>query len=174
MGKIFTLDADVKSIIQDAIDDLIGELGKDCRLVYPPKMTYCVNCASDPIGHKPSNRWKTGGPVHFPMGSLCPMCNGEGRRAEEVTEVIKLLCEWDPKKFVFPVPSLDVRTPFSVVQVKGFLTDLPKVLRCDHMVLQIPIEGIIRKTYKLSGEPGDYSNIVQGRYFVAVWTRSNQ
>ncbi len=171
MGKIFSLDADVKGIITDALDDLISELGKDCRIVYPPKMVLCANCVSDPIGHKPSNRWKTGGPTQFSLGSLCPMCNGDGRRAEEVTEILRFLCEWDPKRFFKPLRNLDVRLPMGICQTKGYLADLPKVLRCDHMVLQVPIEGTLRLTYKLSGEPGDYSNIIQGRYFVATWER---
>jgi len=174
MGKIFTLDADVKNIIRDAIDDLILELGKDCLLVYPPKMTLCVNCVSDPIGHKPSNRWKNGGPMRFPLGSLCPLCNGEGRRAEEVTETLRFLCEWDPKKFLKPVQGVDLRVPYGMCQTKGYLTDLPKVLRCDHMILQNNISGVLRLKYKLAGEPGDYSNIIQGRYFVATWERTNQ
>lgn len=171
MGKIFTLGADVKSIIQDAVDDVITELGKNCLLVYPPKMVLCSNCTSSPIGHKPSNVWKSGGPIQFGQGSLCPMCDGDGRRAEEASETIKFLCEWDVKKFFRPIHGIDLRIPRGVLQIKGFLTDLPKVVRCDHMILETAIDGILRAKYRLSGEPGDYSNIIQGRYFVAIWER---
>ena len=63
MGKIFTLSDDIKSVVTDALDDLITELGKDCRLVYPPRFVPCGNCIYDPIAGKSSNHWKSGGPI---------------------------------------------------------------------------------------------------------------
>jgi hypothetical protein len=171
VGVIFTLDADTKSVITQALDDLITELGKPCRLEYPPKWAPCVNCVYDPIGNKSSNRWLSGGPMQFPNGQTCPMCNGVGQLATAVTEVITFLCAWEPRKFWFPIPNLQIRSPYSIVQTKGFLKDLPKIERANFLYFQTPIEGIARKKYKLFKEPGDPSNIIQNRYFVASWER---
>ena len=91
MGKLFTLSDDVKKIAQDAIDDLIDQLGKDCLLVYPPLPSACVNCVIDPIGNKSSNHWTSGGPMPFPNGSICPLCDGRGYHFSEITIPIKLL-----------------------------------------------------------------------------------
>lgn len=172
MGKVFTLTDSVKSIITDALDDLITELGKPCRLVYPPRWVSCQNCLPDPIGRKSSNIWKTGGPLPFSNGSICPLCDGVGRRASEASEVVQMLCAWEPKSFFYPLPGVDLRVPYGIVQTKFYLTDLPKVEQCDHMIFQIAIEGIAKRPYKLLGEPGDRSNIIQGRYATASWERA--
>lgn len=172
MGTLFTLDDSTKSIVRDALDDLITEFGKVCRLVYPGKMTACGNCTYDNIGKKSSNHWRSGGPIPFAHGTTCPLCAGVGRHYSEVTEDITLLCEWDQKKFVSPIPGLDIRSPYSLLQTKGFLSDIPKVMRADHLILQVPIEGLVRKRFRRLGEPGDASNIVQGRYFVCLWEQS--
>lgn len=174
MGTIFTLDSQIKSVIQDALDDLITELGKDCKLVYPPKWSECLNCITpyDPIGQKPSCFYRQGGPVPFGDG-ICPVCNGAGKQSSEVSEVLKFLCEWNPQKFIRPVSNLNIQIPYSLVQTKGYLTDLPKVLQADHLIFQVPIEGLMRKRYRLASEPGDPSNIIQNRYFVALWQRAD-
>lgn len=167
MGKLFTLDSATKSTIQDALDDIIAEFGKDCRLVYEGKWAACVNCLIDATSGKSTNRWRTGGPVPFQIG-VCPQCKGTGRRAEEVSESVRFKVEWEPKNFEYPVEGLDLRVPHSVCQIKGYLSDLPKVNRCDHIIIQTPIEGIIQARFKLYGEPISPGNIIQGRYFVAA------
>lgn len=175
MGTIFTLTPALKGVITTALDDLITELGKDCRLYYPPRWNACENCVYDPIGNKSSNYWLTGGPLPFPSGSTCPLCDGVGRRAEEVTEDITMLCAWEPRKFFHPIKHLDIRAPFSILQTKGYIDpDLPKVLRAESLVFQTGIEGILRKKYVLMGQPGDASNIIQGRYFIATWEQLKQ
>lgn len=173
MGKLFTLSAGVKSIISTALDDLITELGKNCLLVYPPRWGPCANCVVDPIGKKSTNRWKTGGPMPFAAGTNCPLCQGDGKFAQENSEVIQFLCAWEPKQFFYPIPNLDIRVPYGFVQTKGYLKDLPKVQRADHLIFQVAIDGIQRAKYTLFGEPGDRSNIIQGRYFTATWERYN-
>lgn len=170
MGVIFTLDSDTKSLIQQVFDDLITELGKDCQLVYPARWTPCSNCIYDPIGNKSSNHYLTGGPIPFTNG-MCPLCNGQGRLAETVSETVHWLCEWEPKKFLTPVPNVKLRQAFSVVQTKGYFTDMPKAQRAEYMLFQLPIQGYTQYRYKLASEPGDPSNIVQGRYFIATWER---
>jgi hypothetical protein len=168
MGKLFTLDDETKALVRDAFDDVLAEFGKPCLLVYPPRWKNCVNCVLTP-GAPTSNRWKTGGPMPFPNGSACPMCNGEGRRAEEVTEQITLLCAWEPRSFFYPVPGIELRAPYSVLQTKCFMSDAPKLMRADHLVFQVPVEGVARKKFKLEGAPGDASNIIQSRYCVSLW-----
>jgi hypothetical protein len=169
VGTIFTLDSDTKSVIQDALDDLITEFGKDCRLVYPARMVACSNCVTSPIGGMPSNRWKTGGPLFFPAGSTCPLCNGNGRRAEEQSEVLHLLCAYDSKGFAYPVSGVNLRVPSSKLRTKCMLVDAPKLLRCDHLIFDIAAEGVNRLKFKLASNPVDESNIIQRRYATAYW-----
>ncbi len=62
--------------------------------------------------------------------------------------------------------------PYGTIQTKGYLVDLPKIQRADRAVFQPPIQSTLRMTFRLAGEPADVSNIIQGRYCVATWTRN--
>lgn len=170
MGKIFTLTNDIKQIASDAIDDLIDQLGKQCRLVYSGIKTDCPNCIFDPQSKKSTGIYKAGGPRPFPNRTICPVCRGAGQIDTTSTEVVTLLCNWNPRDFyIFPI---NIEQPHSMVQTKGYIKDLPKILRARKMVLEIPIEPYTRYTFDLISEPIDPGNIIQGRYFVAIWKRS--
>lgn len=165
MGKIFSLDDGTKATITDALDDLITEFGKDCRLVYQPRLLPC-SCNQDHTG-KNANHYNAA-PAPFWPGN-CPLCGGKGKREQEVSENIKLLCAWDPKHFFSPVPSVEIRKPFSLLQTKGFLKDVPKLIKAQYLIFQTAIEGLFQKKFRLLSQPGDRSNIIQNRYFICEW-----
>lgn len=168
MARIFEITSDIVNTMRDAVDDMIDQFGKQCRLVYPPAFSACVNCVYDPIGQKSSNRYLHGGPIPFDVGN-CPMCNGNGQRADTVTENITMILYWNPKDWVKVAPN--VRLPDGALQTKGYATDIPKIKRCIEMVAQVPMEGYMHMRYRLLGEPFDPYNIVPNRYFVANWER---
>lgn len=168
MGNIFTITNDIREIAQGAIDDLINELGKTCQVVYPPKRVFCANCVYDPIGQKSSNKYKSGGSMPFSFGT-CPMCNGAGYHNESATDNITLLCAWQPQNW-FILPQ-NIRVPAGDLQTKGFITDLPKVIACIEMIVELPVEPYIRCKFRLASQPVDPGNIIQNRYFVATWER---
>ncbi|MBY0525609.1 MAG: hypothetical protein K2R98_19545 [Gemmataceae bacterium] len=171
MGTFIVTDDDIRADFQAAGDDLINEWGKVCRLYYPPRQVQCPNCVYDPIGKKSSNHWLDGGPSFFPLGSMCPMCEGAGTHSEQATEDVKLLCVWSPKDFFVPGPR-NIVVPEGRIQTKGFMTDLPKVLQCTEMVVQANLEQMLRARFRRAGEPVDPSSICQGRYFVTNWDRA--
>lgn len=171
MGNpLFTLSADVIGIAQQAVTDLVNNLGKDCTLYYPPRAMPCTNCVPGP-GNAPSVRWRSGGPTPFPDGSLCPLCNGKNQLFEEITEPIKMLCAWSPKDWYVPA-ARNVQVPEGRIQTKGFMADLPKVLRAQQMVVESALTPYLKCRFRLAGEPIDPSNIVQGQFFVALWDRA--
>lgn len=169
MGKIFTLTADIKAIASDAIDDLIDQLGKQCRLIYSAVKTDCPNCLLDVQSNKSTGLYKSGGPRPFPARGICPVCRGAGKIDSTSTDSVTMLCTWNPRDFYKYVGNVEL--PHSFVQTKGYMKDLPKILRARRMVLEVPIEPYIRYTFELSGEPIDPGNIIQGRYFLALWKR---
>jgi hypothetical protein len=57
------------------------------------------------------------------------------------------------------------------MQAKGFIVDLPKILRCKYMIAQINLEPYITEKYILNGTPTDTSNIVQNKFFISNWKR---
>lgn len=172
MGRIFTLTEDIRQIAKDAIDDLIDQLGKNCRLIYPSVETDCPNCIYDPTTNRSSGRYQAAGPRPFPNGTICPVCRGAGKLSADSSEVIKMLCQWNPRNYQ-QLPG-NIQVPNSVLQTKGYLTDMPKVMRSRKMVLEIDIEQYNRFTFELWGEPIDQGNIIQGRYFIALWKRVGQ
>lgn len=170
MGKIFTITNDIRQIASDAIDDLINQLGKPCRLYYPPKIVNCPNCTPDTIGHKSLTIYKSGGPVPFSFGA-CPICQGSQQQRFDVqTEIVTLLCAISPKDWFIKMPN--IRVPDGMMQTKGYLRDAPKIQRCENMVVETQIEGYKRMIWQLQSDIFDVGNIIQGRYFVALWRRS--
>lgn len=168
MPKLFTISAKTRKLAADAIDDLIDQLGKEVTLTYPSVTIDCPNCVFDPTTQRSAGIYKPGGPRPFNRGTICPVCRGTGRLANQVTGKVKLLCHWDVKNFNFPLDT--IATPYSLVQTKGYMSDLPKILQSRRIVLQPP-ETNLSYTFELWGEPIDAGNIVPGRYFTAIWRR---
>lgn len=169
MGNFFTLDAATLGVIAGALDDVLDNFSKTCLLVYPPRFSRCPNCLWDASTGRSTNRWRGGGPVPF-NGGACPMCKGDGQAAQDQTEQVQLKVEWDPKRFVFPFPGLELRVKHSVCETKMFPQLVPKVQQCDHMVLQLPVVGIVDTKMKLASDPVSPGNIVQNRYWVCYWS----
>lgn len=170
MGKVFTLSPNIVTLATDTFTDLLNQLGKPCRLIYPPKQVSCPNCVFDAVGNKSANVWLDGGPQPFPNGQECPMCNGVFYAAQEVTRPITLLIAWAPAQWFVRAPN-GFQIPDGMIQTKGFIADLPFVLQARQMVIETPIEGMNRYRFFLDGEPVDVSNITPGRFFVSRWRR---
>ena len=176
MATFKILDPNTKAVIQSVLDGFLannadGGLAKTCIIVYPPKQVRCNNCVFDPISNKSSNRPLSEAPVPFQPGSSCPLCNGKGLMQTAVEEEITLKCNWTFKKFVNPPGDVRLRLPHSICEIKGFASDLPKLLKADYLLIDIPTMPIIRKPFVLMGEPGDPSSMVPGRYFLSYWER---
>lgn len=165
MAKLFEIPDEVRQIAQDGLDDLITQIGKQCQLIYPARMVP-GNPPDQTIGQKGGNQWVTGGP----MNRATPSQGGTGYVAEQESETIQMLIQWNPSDF-FIKPPYNVQIPDGTIQTKGFQADLPKVLRAAYMIVSPDKEGLIRWKYELDGEPGDKSNLVPGVFFVAQWKR---
>lgn len=170
MGNLFTLTPDIIQLAKNGIDDLLNQLGKKCLLQYSPKQIFCPNCTYDPVAKKSRNIWISGGPISFPNGTTCPMCEGVGYKFETATDTITMLCHTDKRKWVTKLPP-NVQISDGAVETKGYLSDLEKVLRAEVMIVQPDLSPYITWKYKLYGEPTNPSNIIQDRYFLAIWER---
>lgn len=161
-------------VAQQGFDDLINVLGKKCLLVFPGVTNPCVNCVYDSVGQKSSNHFAHGGPLPFPNGTACPMCNGEGMRQDKPTKEVKLLLLFEPKVYVDPSDNrLNIRIPDAILETRGRIEDWPDVEQCEYLIAQSDIQGYGPRKFKLASEPSDDNNISQGRYFVARWERTN-
>jgi hypothetical protein len=162
MGTLFTLTPAIKSVTQQALEDLITELGKNCKLFYPPTQETC-GCAG--------NVWLTGGPAPPGDVTTCPLCGGSGFRAKEVSETLKMGVAVHPKDF-WKKPPPNIQIPDGTIQTKGYLTDLPKLRAAERMQLQPELDAVARWMYVRDDDPVDVSNIVQGVFVVLQWKRA--
>jgi hypothetical protein len=123
------ISSDFKQLFTDAISALLYDDSCTfaCTLYYGiTKYQDCNNCVYDPIGQKSSNRFQSGGSLPFPFGSICPMCDGRGKKGVEATENIKLMVIFDSKQFV---NIGGVANPEGVIQVLTFSDRSDKLAR---------------------------------------------
>jgi hypothetical protein len=169
MGRIFTLTPQIRQIAQDCLDDLIDQLGKDCRLEWPPQPSPCPNCISDPAAGVSLGIPQPGAQYPFPDGAVCPVCGGTGSVPLVHSRTIRLLLQWGPGPWSRGVAPSEYKVPYGAVLAKGRLTDLPDVLQSRRLVAQLSVEPLVRYAFELDGMPIDTSNIVQNRYFSSLW-----
>ena len=110
------------------------------------------------------------------------MCSGTGGyRAKEVTEDIYLMCDWNIKEYDSVYTNMvsrlsakensEINLPYSIVKVKGYFTDWPKLQRATEIILQTPLEPYIHYKFRIASEPIDENNIIQGIFFVCILKR---
>ena len=147
---------------------MLDTFGKECRLFYQPQIISCEYCVSPANNSNVSGSWTHGGPLPL-HGAICPFCKGSKTKAVENTEIIKMVCDWEPK--AFKNIAENIRVPFGIITAKGRLTDLPKITICSKIQIQVPDSNILTGEYKLNSAPSDQFNIIQGRYFIVVLER---
>jgi len=165
------IDDDMRAIMEEAYDDLLSPTvaGKLCRLTFPPKFETCVNCIE-------GNTWRSGGPMPFQQG-MCPQCGGEFHRATENTANIYMSIDWggsfgaNNRVWSNAIRKANVKMGDTLIQTRGFATDLMRVRQADFMTVIEPEHPMMNWNFKLSNEVYDYFGFVQGRYFIAFWKR---
>lgn len=173
MGDYFNIDSEDSETITGVFDDMLTEFGSPCKVIYTSTETICPNCIINPRTGESTNRYKEGGPVPFPLGEVCPVCNGKGRISGTASsDVLVLVIDWMPK----PWFNLDgeasnlIRIPAGMVATRGFVTDISKILRSDYVILDTNNKFILNK-YKLYGQPYVLGALTGNRYFLAVWKK---
>ena len=143
-----------KSIFNNAISALLedGALTVTCTLEYGiTKYENCANCLYDPIGQKSSNRFQNGGPVPFPFGSVCPLCNGNGKKPITSSEDVNLAVIFEPKQF------LEITTPVNTAD--GYIQTLakkdmtPKLQRAKEIIVSTDVSNFFSHRYQRVSEP---------------------
>lgn len=164
---MFDLDG-IRDIAEEGFDDILDQLGKNCKLVYPGRAIECTNCYFDPIGKKSSNKWKSGGPMPF-HAAACPMCNGEGRKISENSEIIVMTINWNMGPFSVTAPN--IRIPMGhVINTRTYITNFPKIVKADEMLI-VGVDALRHFRWKLDGEPADTFQLVSEKYCISNWKR---
>ena len=154
-GKVFT-----------KFNEAIQLFERTATLVYPEKRERCGNCITNTIGGRSTNLYRTGGPISFNRGSICPLCGGRGFKLIESQETIQLRIYHDRKTWVNI--GLEVDIPNNAIQTVGYMSDYPKLTKAKELLVDIGGHNHVR--YKRLAEPfvqGFKQNPVQ--YVVIFW-----
>jgi len=177
IGKVFTLTPDIIQLASNAFDDMLNQLGKKCQLFYPSVDIVCPNCIVNPKSGVSTGRYKSGGPIPFNFGEICPVCEGKGvvvGTASSITTIFQLDWSIQPWMNLWAVGQSNgdrlARIPGSFVTIKGYVEDIIHVARCDYAVMDIEANYTGNK-FKLITEPASTGNIPKNRYFECTWVR---
>lgn len=172
MADLFELDAETLATVENGIDSLIHQLGKDCKLIFEGDKQVCNNCIFDSANNRSSNKYNGVGPTPFTTGK-CPVCKGAGflPGTQTTVDYAKFLIDWQPKPWNFVDPNAGIKVPQGLVQTKGFVADLPKVLQAKYLVVDYTNATLIQNKFVRWGEPVLQGNIVKSKYFICFWQR---
>jgi hypothetical protein len=111
----------LKKLFNNQINMILDNEGLTlpCLFVFDrSKNTQCPNCLFDNIGRKSANRYKSGGPISFGQGQICPVCVGVGQIFNEQKETINLAVVTDYSRFLnvnqINIPSGHIQTYCSI------------------------------------------------------------
>jgi hypothetical protein len=170
MPDLFVITDDIRNLAQGAIDSMINQLGKPCKLIYEPARTPCTNCYLDATTNLSSGQYNGTGPIPFTRGK-CPVCGGAGYLPEEVErfDVVTMTVIWQPKAYRYFGP--DVQVPDSLIILKGYVADLPKVLQAKYVIPDYQNQVYQSSRFVKWKEPHPQGSIVKNRYFRSFWQR---
>lgn len=75
-------------------------------------LSECPNCIYDNILKKSSNVYKSGGPIAFSEGNICPYCRGSGQSGSAQSITINMAVLWDYKSWIIKPINLENPTGF--------------------------------------------------------------
>lgn len=166
-------------LFTDGIDSLLADDGctMPCRLAYgDTKCIVCSNCVFNSMTQMSGGAYKTGGPIPFKTGGLCPLCNGLGKLTIECTEEdIYLLVIWDVKKFhglgrglIQNKASNTSNTPLVFAQTMSRVEYYTKLNNAKYVILNTDIEDYNHNKYKRIGE-GEFCGLGASQYVIFTW-----
>ena len=162
MAITFSIPTSIITLHEKACADIIAQLGKSCKLFYPPLRNTCPNCTG---GYT-----YIGGPYPFQNGMPCPYCNATNIVESEITpDTITMMVYMNPKDFI-KYQEFNLNIPSSAIQSRGLMSDLNKVQRCNFMQI-MSIDGIETLRYKKVGEAVPFGLMLREE-FLQMWDRA--
>lgn len=150
----------------NAIDALLSNcaLTTPCRLIFGnSRFIQCTNCQG--------GIYKPGGPVYFPRGKVCPLCNGKASFTVEAVEDVYLMVNFDTKKFT----QMD-----GAEKYPGFADDMaqtmcrvelyPKIVSAEKAILDMCNQCYSSNFYKRVSHPR-FLGLGKQEYLLTTWQR---
>jgi hypothetical protein len=131
------------------------------------KQNICPNCIYDVGLKKSSGKYKTGGPIPFTLGKICPYCNGVGFYGEQKSTIGYLAIIWDYKKWINPPPTIN--NPEGFIQTICDKTYLNDIRKCKDITI-IYNETGSNPVFKLYGQPNP-AGLGDNNYLFCIWEK---
>lgn len=162
---------ELKDLYKSFIDELLRQssLSLPCKLIYEgSSFINCINCNLDPLTHKSSNTYKSGGPLVFTDGQICPYCRGLGGLYEEANDDLNLLVLFDYKYWVNF--NSKIHSPEGMVQTISKLEDYTKIKNCNKIIIDTSIQNYTESYYQRNSEPQP-AGLGESSYFFTMWKK---
>lgn len=154
------------------LDRMFDTNKKYCKIYYPPVLVDC-SCNFSNIGKKPNSAWTHGGPVPVPGNLACPLCGGTGKRAEEITENIEMVINFDFRLSIKGnnINISNIALDFGYIQTRIKIADVPKIRNCEKLQVDLPNEAFQKAFYKPYKSPSDDFAVTTQKYVISYWER---
>lgn len=162
---------DLKNLYKSFIDELLrtNSLSLPCKLIYSgSSFTECSNCNLDPISHKSSNTYKSGGPLLFMDGQICPYCRGLGGTYTEAYDTTDFLVIFDYKYWINF--NSKVHSPDGLVQTISKFSDYQKIRSCSKIIIDTSIQNYTESYFERNSEP-EPCGFGESSYIFTYWKK---
>jgi len=160
----------LQSLYKKQIDSILANTGlsTECEFNFGiSKKLMCPNCIYDVSLKKSSGKYKSGGPISFSLGKICPYCNGVGFYGEITSSIGYLAIIWDYKKWINPPPNIN--NPEGFIQTICDKTYLSSIKQCKDITVIYNSEGS-NPVFRLYGEPNP-AGLGDNNYLFCMWEK---
>lgn len=162
---------ELKTLYKTMIDSLLEEnaLSLPCKLIYEhSNKTQCNNCDIDPLSGRSANIYKTGGPVNFINGQLCPVCGGDGYLFDKKEENINLLVIFQYKYWINF--NTNINSPDGIIQTICGMEHLPKIKNANRLLIDSDLTGVTRNLFSRFSDP-EPAGFGESSYIFTFWKK---
>ena len=163
--------AELKQLYRDMIDSLLAEnaLSLPCKLIYENSdKTHCPNCEIDSMSGRSSNIFKTGGPLQFLDGQMCPVCGGDGYQFESKEENVNLLVLFQYKYWINF--NSNINSPDGMIQTICGTNLLPQIKAANKLLVDSNLTGITRNLFVRASDP-EPAGLGDTNYIFTFWKK---
>lgn len=160
----------LKTIYNNQINLILSSTGLTTRCDFNFGVTntnVCPNCIYDVGLKKSSGKYKSGGPIPFALGKICPYCNGVGSYGLVHSSTGYLAIIWNYKKWINPPPAID--NPEGYIQTICHRDYLSSIRQCKDMTVIYNSEGS-NPIFQLYGEPNP-AGLGDNEYLFCMWKK---
>ena len=160
----------LQNVYKNQMDLLLASTGltTQCEFNFGvTKQNTCPNCIYDVGLKKSSGKYKTGGPIQFSLGKICPYCNGSGFYGEQKSVLGYLGIIWDYKKWINPPPNIN--NPEGFIQTICDKSYLPIIRQCKDITVIYNQTGS-NPVFTLYGEPNP-EGLGDNNYLLCMWQK---